>query len=72
MQNAPGVFVTNPDGCAPFYRFVSIRLEADCLEVWETLPTLESQEYEGETYVENVIQTYAVQVRTRLNRMEKQ
>ena len=62
MQNPPGVFVTNPDGCAPFYRFVSIRLESNCLEVWEALPTLESQEYEGETYVENVIQTYAVQV----------
>ena len=62
IQNAPGVFASTPDGCSPFYRFVTIRKCDDQIEVWEALPKLETTKFEGETYTENVIQTYAIQV----------
>ena len=62
MQNPPGVFSSNPDGCAPFYRFVSISKADAGIEIWESLPILKSPDYDGETYIENVIQTYSVHV----------
>ena len=62
MQNAPGVFTTNADGCSPFYRFVSICNSQDGIEVWESLPTMQAAEYDGETHIENVIQTYVVHI----------
>jgi len=71
MQNAPGVVVSDSFGCVPFYRFVSICLSEDSVEVIETLPTWgnsirpaeENADSDTvETYVENVIQTYAISV----------
>ena len=62
MQNPPGVFSFNPDGCAPFYRFVSISKTDAGIEIWESLPILKSPDYDGDTYTENVIQTYSVHV----------
>jgi hypothetical protein len=68
MQNPPGVFACSPDGCTPFFRFVSIcRTENDTdngarigIEVWESIPTLKPIDTGGDEYVENEIQTYAL------------
>ena len=63
MQNAPGAFIFNPQGTSPFYRFVTVQHSGpDCVDIWSSVPYLQPVEVEGETYVENTIQTYGVQI----------
>ena len=62
MQNDMGVFPSTIYGRSPFYRFVTISVSDDGVEMWESLPFLETAEFDGETCVENVTETYSVQV----------
>jgi len=62
MQNDMGVFPASIYGRSPFYRFVTISVLDDGIELLESLPFPESAEFDGETCVENVIETYSVQV----------
>ena len=62
MQNPPGVFACSPDGCTPFFNFVSICRTEQGIEVWEALPVLKPVENDGDSYVETEIQTYALHV----------
>ena len=62
MQNPPGVFACTPNGCAPFFRFVSICRAQDGIEVIEALPVLHPIDASDGNYAETDVQTYALQV----------
>jgi len=63
LQNPPGAVVTTIGESLPFYQFVTIRRGDELnLEIWSCIPAIQSPPLSDETYVENVIQTYAVQI----------
>ena len=60
MQNDPGVFT--PYGTSPFYKFVTVCVSGQGIQIWESLPVPEIAEHDEDTYVENTIESYSVNV----------
>lgn len=62
MQNDLGVFSSTPYGCSPFYKFVTIAASKGGINVWESLPFFETEEFDGAVYVEDTTESYSVHV----------
>lgn len=63
LQNPPGATLDAEGQQTAFYQFVTIqRTEDSQLKIWTSVPAYKSPALSGETYVEEVVQTYAVQV----------
>ena len=68
IQCVPGAnlsetIFSSVENSAPFYQFVTIRQAGDSnIEIWSSKPALSRPELSEDTYVENVVQTYSVQI----------